>query len=684
MPSAAPVRRRLFAALLLVIIGLPSVVAAAPAEDERMDWWRDARFGLFIHWGLYAVPAGEWNGRTGYGEWIRESAHIPVEQYDEFVPRFNPVDFDADAWVLMAKDAGMKYIVITSKHHDGFCLWDSAATDFDIMATPFKRDIMAELADACRRHDMKICWYHSIMDWHHPDYLPRRSWEDRPVGDASYERYVAYLTAQCRELLTKYGDIGVMWFDGEWEHTWTHDLGKALYDACREIQPNVIINNRVDKGRGGMEGMTSSAEFRGDFGTPEQEIPAAGLPGVDWETCMTMNTHWGYNRADMNYKSTRDLIRKLVDIASKGGNFLLNVGPTAEGRFPDESITRLREIGAWMRKNGEAISGTEAGPLSDLPWGRTTIRHGFEDSTLYLHVFEWPTNGQLIVPGLGNTFLGARLLADPSVRLTFARGSGQCEIDVPATMPDEDCTVIALELKGRPLVYRTPTITAASDVLVDELVVTLDCGARGLLVHYTLDGRPPTTASPVYREPITITDTTVLQARTFHGRRPVSTTARQTFRRVAPRAAAPEPTSAPGLRCETYPGTWDVLPRFATMTPARTEVVERIGLGADERTEFVGKRLTGFVEVPADAVYAIALISDDGSRLFIGGDLVVDNDGLHGTTEKTASVALARGWHPITVEYFNKTGGAALMVEMGAAGTPRRPLDASRFRQPTP
>ncbi len=338
-------------------------------NDQRMKWWREARFGMFIHWGLYAIPAGEWKDQKNHAEWIRHTAHIPIETYDKLVDQFNSVKFNADDWVKMAKDAGMKHIVITSKHHDGFCLFDSKHTDFDVMSTPFKRDIMKELSDACQKQGLKMCWYHSIMDWHHPDYLPRRDWEDRSAEGAELDRYVKYLRGQVSELLTNYGDIGVMWFDGEWEGTWNHEYGKPLYDLCRELQPNVIVNDRVDKGRQGHSGIVKD-NYAGDFGTPEQQIPATGLPGVDWETCMTMNQHWGYNKFDKDFKSTKDLIQKLADIASKGGNFLLNIGPTAEGLFPQESIVRLREIGDWMKVNSEAIYATKASPFKHLELGR--------------------------------------------------------------------------------------------------------------------------------------------------------------------------------------------------------------------------------------------------------------------------------------------------------------------------
>jgi len=418
-----------------------------------MAWWREARFGLFIHWGLYAVPAGEWGGETKYGEWIRATARIPLPVYDQFVGRFNPLKFNAEEWVRLAKDAGMKYIVITSKHHDGFCLFDSQYTDFDVMATPFGRDILKELSQACRKAGLKMCWYHSIMDWHHPDYLPRRDWEtDRPIEEADFDRYVAYMKSQLRELVGNYGEIGVLWFDGEWEDSWNRERGKDLYNYVRGLQPSIIINNRVDVGRAGMQGLTKPGEYVGDFGTPEQEVPPTGLPGVDWETCMTMNNNWGYNSHDNNWKSAEDLIRKLADIASKGGNFLLNVGPTAEGVFPPPSIERLETIGKWMRVNGEAIYGTQASPFPALEWGRCTQKAIDGGTRLYLHVFDWPKDGRLVVPGIANKPGWAYLLADAQKgRLSASREAGAIVIGLPAEASDRVDSVVVLEIKGKPV-----------------------------------------------------------------------------------------------------------------------------------------------------------------------------------------------------------------------------------------
>lgn len=307
------------------------------------------------------------------------------------------------------------------------------------MSAPIKRDLLKPLAEEARKADLKIGWYHSILDWHHPDYLPRgdekhRPWDKRPTDQADFNRYLEYMKGQLRELLTNYGDIAVVWFDGGWEHTPEELHSSEVVGMIRALQPNTIINNRI--------------QIPQDFDTPEQYIPATGIPGRDWEVCMTMNDTWGFKRDDQNWKSTEDLLRKLVDIVSKGGNFLLNVGPTAEGLIPDPSIERLAAIGEWIRTNGESVYGTQASPFRRLPWGRATAKAG----QLYLHVFDWPS-GPLVVPGFEAMVTKAYLLADPSrAALPIQTEGGDLLITLPSAAPDPVDSVVVLELDGAPKV----------------------------------------------------------------------------------------------------------------------------------------------------------------------------------------------------------------------------------------
>ena len=433
-------RKRLVCPMLIaVVIGasatgffLPTAIAATPGEtkeeeDARMAWWRDAKFGMFVHWGLYAVPAGEWKGRkvAGIGEWIMHRGKIPKEEYATLQQQFDPVKYDPRQWVRIAKQAGMKYIVITSKHHDGFCLFDSKLTDYDMPGTPYGKDLLKPLAAACHAEGIKICWYHSIMDWYHPQ--------------AHNEAYFEHMRGQLKELLTGYGEIGVLWFDGEWIKEWSEQRGVELEQYIRQLQPQLIVNNRVGKRK----------RSPGDFGTPEQHIPATGIPGWDWETCMTMNDTWGFKKDDHKWKSTEDLIHKLADIVSKGGNFLLNVGPTAEGEIPAASVQRLAEIGRWMETNGESIYGTSASPFKRLPWGRCTQKPGF----LYLHVFDWPTDGKLVVPALHNDVKKAYLLADAGrAKLETKRAEDDVIVSLSGDAPDPWDSIVVLEIDGEPAV----------------------------------------------------------------------------------------------------------------------------------------------------------------------------------------------------------------------------------------
>jgi alpha-L-fucosidase len=394
-------------------------------DDDRLDWFRVARFGMFIHWGLYASPAGEWHGQpiAGIGEWIMLRARIPVKEYERLADGFNPVQFDADAWASLAAQAGANYLVITAKHHDGFCMFKSQLTDYNIVdATPFGRDPMTELAAACRRHGVRLCFYYSqTQDWHHPggdgnDW----DWDEATKEFAGYVEN--YVKPQVRELLTNYGDIGLIWFDTP--KRMTAQQSRELVDLVHAIQPNCLVNGRIGNGLG------DYAESR------DNVIPAEELQ-FDWEVPATINDTWGYKRHDHNWKSPADLVHKLVDCASKGGNYLLNVGPTAESIIPEPSVERMHAIGRWLKTNGESVYNSRPGPIQGLDWCRTTRRN----TSVYLHVLQWPTDGLLRVPGVVKN---ARLLVG-GTPLDVRRDADGVIIDASGATPDPLDTVVILD-----------------------------------------------------------------------------------------------------------------------------------------------------------------------------------------------------------------------------------------------
>src|SRR5581483_11804405 len=429
-------------------------------HNQRMEWWRAARFGMFIHWGVYSVPAGFYQGKpvnASGGEWIMNRGRIPVADYQAFTKQFDPTNFNAGQWVKIAKKAGMKYIVITAKHHDGFAMFHSQASAFNIYdATPFKRDPLAELAAACRREGIKLGFYYSqAQDWNHPGGAAAPSKTGQPTVDklnhwdeaqeGSMDDFIDKVDVpQIKELLSNYGPVAEFWFDTPVGMN-TERAEKIL--PLLKLQPNMVVNNRLD-----------AKKRTGDFETPENKIPPTGIPGKDWETCMTMNRTWGFKSADTNWKSAETLITNLVDIASKGGNYLLNVGPNSAGEIPEASVERLAAVGKWMDVNGKAIYGTTASPFpTQLPWGRCTKtidKNG--NTTLYLHVFGhyWPQSGQLFVPGLKNQIVKAYLLKPnwlgwhKSLKVT-SDPQGEI-IHVPQNAPDKISATVVLKIKGAP------------------------------------------------------------------------------------------------------------------------------------------------------------------------------------------------------------------------------------------
>lgn len=430
---------------LLTLLSLTTCASVADLAKEPDRWnepdaqsleaWQDMRFGMFIHWGPVSLKGTEIG-------WSRHQ-EVPVEEYDRLYKDFNPEKFDAKEWVAIAKDAGMKYLVLTTKHHDGFCLWDTKTTEYDIMSTPFRRDVVKELAEACEEAGIMFCTYYSISDWYHPD------WRNEPRhGPSGYllpegqqpdmDRYEAYMKAQLKELLSNYGHIGVMWFDGEWEASWTHERGVALYHWLRDLQPSLLVNNRVDKGRKGMEGTTKDrAKYKGDFDTPEQQV-GHYQPDWPWESCITICEQWAWKPQD-RMKSLEECIQTLVRTAGGGGNLLLNVGPKPDGRIEPRQAERLREIGDWLEKYGEAIYGTQGGPFKPSDWGVSTHRN----QTIYVHVMNKKVS-ELTLPPLKQKIIRAKVMHGKDI--TFEQSDGAIKIMIPKDSIEPINTIIVLEL----------------------------------------------------------------------------------------------------------------------------------------------------------------------------------------------------------------------------------------------
>jgi alpha-L-fucosidase len=437
--------------LLLILLSTFTLAQAQPANPNReaeLQWFDEARFGMFIHWGIYAVPAGEWKGKKtwGLGEWIMRDMKIPVADYKSFAPEFTAAKYDPVAWAKLAKAAGMKYVVITSKHHDGFSLYDSDVSDWDVMNSGAKRELLTPLAEAVRAEGLKFGLYYSqSQDWSHPGgakYGNNRSWDS--AQDGNYDDYLKNIALpQTKEIVARYKP-SIVWWD-----TPIHmkpERVKPFADFMAQ-HPEIINNNRLGDG------------FKGDTKTPEQHIPPRGYPGERFEVCMTMNDTWGYKKKDKNWKSVRQILRNLSDISSKGGNFLLNVGPTPEGVIPLESVERLETVGRWMSVNHDSIYGTTASPFPRrLPWGRVTQKSTGAGTTLFLHVWDWPASQQLLLPSLKEVPSQGKVLASGAAVKANSTPDGLL-LQLPQSASDPDVSVIRLDFTGKVTIDLEPFIT---------------------------------------------------------------------------------------------------------------------------------------------------------------------------------------------------------------------------------
>lgn len=428
-------------------------IQAEEEREQRIAWWREARVGLFIHWGLYSLPGGVWKGdavNAAYAEHLQLRAKIPIKEYEQIAEAFNPVQFDAKKWVRTVKAAGLRYMIFTAKHHDGFAMYDSKVSDYSLVkATPFGRDALAELAEACREEELVLSIYYShAMDWHHPDsqgntldfpdnigaYDSLQTWVNDPDKSSRYERYLQEKAfPQVKELLTQYGDVGTLWFDCG--HKVTDEQGQQFVELVHGVQPSCLVNRRVRR------------EGFGDYENTGDNQLHVRTQHRDWESIATLNHSWGYNQTDHAWRSELEVLHDLINVVSMGGNYVINVGPTGTGEFDPKSLELLGAIGRWLHVNGESIYGTQGSPIGKVPWGRCTIK----GQTMYLHVWDWPVNGDLMLPGIQNAIQHCYLLADADAKglhVQRLNASGDYRIQLPSEALDPICTVVAVEFEG--------------------------------------------------------------------------------------------------------------------------------------------------------------------------------------------------------------------------------------------
>ena len=402
---------------------------AQKKAETPLSEFMDLKFGMFVHWGPVALRGTE----IGWSRGLQ----IPNEEYDQLYKEFYPSKFNAEEWIKTLKDAGMKYFVITTRHHDGFSLWPSEYSDYNISATPYNKDVLMEMKQACDKHGIMFGTYYSICDWKHPDYPLGSPGGKTKKETGDMEKFIPYIKGQTRELIEKY-DTRILWFDGEWEEPWTHDMGIDLYNYLKGLDPTVLINNRVDKGRKGMEGITISKEYAGDFATPEQRVGAYDIENP-WESCITLCKQWAWKPND-EMKSFDDCIKNLITTVGGGGNLLLNVGPMPDGRIEPRQVKRLKEMGDWLKKYGESIYATKGGPYKPTEKMAST-RKG---NKIYLHLFNW-SDSLLSIPSPGNAKVkSCKVLLGN--QLKFTKTTTNLLVEIPSELRNEPVLTIELNL----------------------------------------------------------------------------------------------------------------------------------------------------------------------------------------------------------------------------------------------
>ncbi len=661
--------KRRISLVLLVIVLINSITYSATPAQDKMKWWKDAKFGMFIHWGLYSIPAGEWKGtKTKIGEtteWIQTYMKIPVADYKALAAQFNPTQFNADEFVRIAKDAGMKYMVLTSKHHEGFAMFKSSDPFNVVDATPYKRDIVKALSEACKKQGMHFGLYYSqAQDWNHPGGIACAGHWDK-AQEGSFDDYLDKVAVpQIKEILASYKPE-ILWWDTPCEMTLAR---AAKFAPTLALYPNLIVNNRLCEG------------IAGDLETPEQFIPATGFPGKNWESCMTMNTTWGFGANDHNWKSPESLIRNLIDIASKGGNYLLNVGPTSKGLIPTPSIERLKEVGTWMKSNGDGIYGTTASPFRNLDWGRCTVRKVGDKNLIYLHIFDFPKDGILQIPGLASKIDAAYLLKDKAIMFKTELAVNYLNVYLPENIKQLFATTIVLETSEQVLVYNGPKIKANYAIFNDLATFEITSDIPEASIHYTTDGSIPTNKSAIAKGQISFSSPSTFTIKTlcFKNGKAVSGLTEKTLIKESPIASTKIQSSKSGLTYCYYEGVWGQLPDFKTLKPIKSGTTPDLDLSVKKRNNDYAITFKGFLNVPATKVYKLILSSNDGSKLIISGR-TLSNDGLHGLEAKSIDVVLEKGLHPLEIEFFQAGGGDGLKLEWESERNKREILQPSNL-----